>query len=137
MAWLQSLDAITLWRASSVIVLGWLAWFFGRTLRSGAVPLIERIARVSDPNMTPALRRYTRTLTAIWCVYFLLAALLTLAAAQPPLRMGAWVWAGTAALFVGEHWLRPRFFPGRSFPGLVQQVRDTWYVWRPRKHVPH
>lgn len=131
MDWLQSLDALTLWRAVSVLVLGWLAYFFGRTLRPGAIPLIERIATVSDPEMTQPLRRYTRRLTAVWCAYFVAAALLSIAAAQYPLRAGAWVWAGTAALFVGEHWLRPFFFPGRVFPSLTQQLRDTWSVWHP------
>lgn len=121
-----------LWRAASFLVLGWLAYLFGRTLSPGAIPLIERIASVSDPQITSPLRRYTRWLTGIWCAYFLFAALLSIALAQSPVRASALVWAGTAALFVGEHWLRPRFFPGRAFPGLVQQVRDTWSVWNPR-----
>lgn len=132
MDWLPSLEALTLWRALSVLVLLWLAYFFGRTLRRGATPLIERIATVSDPEMTPPLRRYTRRLTGIWCAYFVVAALLSAAAGPYPLQAGAWVWAGTAVLFVGEHWLRPRFFPGRAFPGLAQQLRDTWSVWHPR-----
>jgi hypothetical protein len=38
-------------------------------------------------------------------------------------------------LFVGEHWLRPRLFPGHRFPGLVQQLRDTWSVWHPAKQA--
>jgi uncharacterized membrane protein len=134
--WLQTLDALTLWRGVTVLVLGWLAYFFGRTLRPGAIPLIERIAAVSEPELTPSLRRYTRLLTAIWCGYFVVAAaLLSIAAAQHPAgagaSAGAWVWAGTAALFVGEHWLRPWFFPGRVFPSLAQQIRDTWSVWHP------
>jgi uncharacterized membrane protein len=129
--WLQTLDALTLWRGVTVLVLGWLAYFFGRTLRPGAIPLIERIAAVSEPEPTPSLRRYTRVLTAVWCAYFVVAALLSIVAAQHPAGAGAWVWAGTAVLFVGEHWLRPRFFPGRVFPSLAQQIRDTWSVWGP------
>jgi hypothetical protein len=35
-------------------------------------------------------------------------------------------------LFVGERWVRPWFFPGEVFPGLVQQLRDTWSIWRRR-----
>jgi uncharacterized membrane protein len=129
---LQSLDAHTLLRAVSVLVLGWLAYFFGRTLRPGAIPLIERIAAMSDPEMTLPLRRYTRRLTAVWCAYFVVAALMSIAAAKYSLGAGAWVWAGSAALFVGEHRLRPWFFPGHAFPGLAQQLRDTWSVWHPR-----
>ena len=31
------------------LVLLWLAVFFGRTLRAGAMPLIERVARIGKP----------------------------------------------------------------------------------------
>jgi uncharacterized membrane protein len=131
---MQSLDGAGWWRILSVLVLAWLAFFFGRTLRAPEVPLIERIARVSDPALPPPLQRYTRWLTAIWCAYFVLAALLTMTAVSSSFSSGLWVWGGTAILFAGEHWLRPRLFPGHTFPGLVQQVRDTWSVWKPGKH---
>ena len=36
-------------------------------------------------------------------------------------------------MFVGERMIRPRLFPGEAFPGLVQQVRDTWSAWRPQR----
>jgi uncharacterized membrane protein len=129
----QLLDGRSLWWAASVLVLAWLAFFFGRTLRRGQLPLIERIASVSDPEMTGQLRRYTRRLTAVWSAYFVAAASLCLAAGPSWAGAGAWVWVGTVVLFVGEHRLRPRLFPGRSFPGLVQQVRDTWRVWHAGK----
>jgi uncharacterized membrane protein len=131
--WLRSLHGGSFWWLASIAMLGWLAFFFGRTLRPGGAPLIERIASIGDPAMTPALRRYTRRLTAVWSAYFVLAALLCLAAGPSWAGAGAWVWVGTVVLFVGEHRLRPRLFPGKSFPGLVQQVRDTWAVWHPRK----
>jgi uncharacterized membrane protein len=133
--WLQSLDGAGWWRLLSVLVLAWLAFFFGRTLRAGQVPLIERIASVSEPDLPQPLVRYTRRLTAIWAAYFVLAATLTMTTGLAAFGGGAWVWAGTAVLFVGEHWLRPRLFPGHSFPGLVQQLRDTWSVWHPRKRT--
>lgn len=132
---MPSLDAGTVWRAASFIMLCWLAAFFGRTLRAGQMPLIERIARVSDPDIKPALRRYTRLLTAVWCAYFVLAALVALAADTASFLTGVWVGAGSVVLFVGEHWLRHRIFPGERFPGLAQQVRDTWAVWSPRKRI--
>jgi uncharacterized membrane protein len=133
--WIQSPDAACWWRAASVVALAWLAVFFGRTLLAGRVPLIERIARVSEPDLPQPLRRYTRRLTAVWCAYFVLAALLAMTTGLSSFGGGAWVWAGSALLFVGEHWLRPRLFPGRTFPGLVQQLRDTWSVWRPGKRT--
>ena len=114
-------------------MLGWLAVFFGRTLRAGQTPLIERIARVSDPALSPPLCRYTRRLTALWCGYFVVAALLSVSLGDVVPVAGVLVWLGSALLFVGEHRLRPRLFPGQAFPGLVQQVRDTWSVWHPRQ----
>lgn len=127
---MQALDVADIWRAVPVVVLGWLAYFFGRTLLAGRVPLIERIARVRDPDLPPALRRYTRRLTALWCAYFLLAALLAATADWPMWWTSALVWAGAVVLFVGEHGVRPRLFPDRSFPGLAEQLRDTVNVWR-------
>lgn len=131
--WFGALDEAVLWRAAPALMIGWLAIFFGRTLLPGRVPLIERIARVSEPAMPPALRRYTRRLTAIWCAYFVVAALLTMLPGQAFARIGPLVGLGSALLFVGEHWLRPHLFPGHAFPTLLQQLRDTWQVWHPRK----
>ena len=127
---MQALEVVDVWRALPVIVLGWLAYSFGRTLFSGRVPLIERIARAGEPDLPPQLCRYTRQLTTLWCGYFLLAALFSSAVELPLGWAGILVWAGAVVLFVGEHWLRPRLFPGRSFPGLAQQLRDTLRVWR-------
>ena len=119
-------------RWTQPLVLLSLAVFFGRTLRAGATPLIEQIARRSHPALPSALSRYTRRLTALWCGWFVVAA------AVSAIAQGAWgpasavVWAGTLVLFVGERWVRPWLFPGESFPGLVQQLRDTWAVWQAR-----
>jgi len=109
----------------------WLAVFFGRTLATGRVPLIEQIARIGDPDLKPALQRYTRVLTAVWAAYFMIAALAALWGLGQ--HVGAWAGLGSLLLFVGEHRLRPHFFPGESFPGLTQQVRDTWTIWHPTK----
>ncbi len=113
-------------------VLLWLAFVFGRTLRAGATPLIERIARHSNPALPAVLARYTRRLTALWCAYFVVAAVLTAMANMAYVAVSLAVWAGTVVLFVGERWVRPKLFPGQTFPGLVQQLRDTWSIWRKR-----
>jgi len=117
------------------LVLLWLAYFFGRTLRRGATPLIEQIARRGKPAMSDALCRYTRWLTGLWCAYFVVAALVTafnnVAGVHAYARASLVVWGGTVLLFVGERWIRPLIFRGESFPGLIQQVRDTWSIWRP------
>jgi uncharacterized membrane protein len=113
----------------------WLALVFGRTLRRGATPLIERIARRGKPAMSPALCRYTRWLTGLWCAYFVIAAAIaafdTVAGVHAYARASLVAWGGTVLLFVGERWIRPLIFRHESFPGLVQQLRDTWSIWRP------
>ena len=127
---LEALEVAAIWRAVPVLVLGWLAVHFGRTLRAGQIPLIERIARVGDPDLTPVLCRYTRRLTTIWCVYFVFATGLQLTMNLSFGWTSAVVWSGTVVLFVGERWLRPHLFPGHDFPGLRRQLQDTWTVWR-------
>jgi uncharacterized membrane protein len=114
------------------LVLLWLAFFFGRTLRAGTVPLIERIARIGKPDLSPALCRYSRGLTAGWSVYFVIAATLTATASPGFEKVALGVGAASALFFVGEHWIRRRIFPREAFPGLLQQIRDTVRVWRPR-----
>lgn len=114
----------------SIAGLLWLSWFFGRSLIAGQVSLIERIARVSMPDLPAGLGRYARGLTALWCVFFLLAAM-ALAWLRPGLGMGgALTMTGSLILFVGERQVRPFLFPDLRFPGLVQQLRDTWTVWK-------
>ena len=115
------------------LVLLWLAVFFGRTLRAGEMPLIERVARVGKPGLSPPLCRYARTLTALWCAYFVVAAIAAALAGWGVERASVGVAAGSVLLFVGEHWIRRLIFPGEWFPGLIQQVRDTVQVWRPRR----
>ena len=70
--------------------------------------------------------RYARRLAAIWCVYFLTAAVLTLAAHAGVFSFGLGVAAASTLFFVGEYWGRLRLFRGESFPGLAQQVRGLY-----------
>lgn len=125
------MSASALWHAVPAMVLLWLAVFFGRTLRAGQMPLIERIARVGKPDLSQALCRYTRKLTTAWCVYFLLAALLSLSKALSFGWTSILVWTGSVLFFVGERMIRVHLYPDQTFPGLWQQVQDTCRVWRP------
>jgi Predicted membrane protein len=43
---------------------------FGGSLWS-AMPLVERLARLREPNLPPAGVRYTRQVTRIWCLFFI------------------------------------------------------------------
>ena len=116
------------------LVFLWLAIFFGRTLRKGEVPLIERVARVGKPTLSPVLCRYARGLTVMWCAYFGVAALLSIVGELGFQQASVGVAALSAVLFVGENWMRRLvLFRDEPFPGVVQQVRDTIRVWRPVK----
>ena len=117
-----------------MLVLLWLAVFFGRTLRAGAVPLIERVARVGKPDLSPALCRYTRGLTALWTVYFVAAAILS---AGSPTRAGS---SGRRRGHGLGRVLRrrdtgcvSRLFPRRVVPGAGAADPRHRQVWRPRR----
>jgi uncharacterized membrane protein len=129
----MAIDLASAWRAIAFLMLGWLALFFGLTLRAGREPLITRIARLSEPQLPAAMARYTRRLTAIWCGYFVVMAVLCLVFGRAAPWLGALAWIGTAVLFIGEPRWRPRLLPGHRFPGLRQQLQDTLRVWRPRR----
>ena len=111
----------------------WLAVFFGRTLRAGDTPLIERVARVSKPMLSPALCRYTRRLTALWCGYFVLAAALIVGTRLGFGRASAGTAMFSLLLFVGEWGVRRLLFPNEWFPDLLQQLRDTVQAWKPSR----
>ena len=119
----------------STLLLLWLAFTFGRTLRAGVTPLIERIARRGMHALSPQLCRYTRALTTIWSAYFVAAALLTITAQFGFEQSSVGVTAVSTLLFVGEYRVRRWIFPGERFPGLLQQVRDTVSVCRTRGHA--
>lgn len=46
---------------------------FGGSLFS-SMPLVERLARLREPNLAPRGVRYTRRVTQIWCLFFIVNA---------------------------------------------------------------
>ena len=48
-----------------------LAYYFGSSLRAGREPLCTFFARLVHPALSPELRTYTRTLTQVWVLFFL------------------------------------------------------------------
>ena len=98
-----------------------LAYGFGSTLRAGSVPLISGLAEALHLRLrhrfTPAMRDYTRWLTALWTGYFVAMVLLSLLI----YLLTPWPWwslfcnvltpLAAALLFVGEHLLRYRRHP--------------------------
>lgn len=77
-------------------------------------PLIERFARLREPELPPAAVAYTRKVTQVWCVFFVLngsAALVTALWASErvwALYNGLIAYVLIGALFVGEWLVRQR-----------------------------
>lgn len=127
------------------------AWWFGRSLHGGRVPLISRIVaeleQVTLANLAPELRDYTRRLTAAWAGLLAALALVNLVLAliavpdgllarlglQAPLTITQVQWSWFANLcnygvvggfFILEYQVRKRRFPGRydSFIDFLRRM---------------
>jgi len=99
-----------------------LAWFFGRTLVAGRVPLVTSIARIvrGVEPLPPEIERYTRHATLAWCLFFVaMTAISAALAALAPLA--AWsLFANVlaapliVAMFAAEYAYRRRRLAGHS-----------------------
>lgn len=87
---------------------------FGYSLASPP-SMVERMARLTEPDLPPAGVAYTRTVTKVWCVFFII---------NGSIALGTAVWASQAVwslyngviayvlmglLFAGEYLVRLRF----------------------------
>lgn len=74
--------------------------------------LVEKIARMQDPNLDPRAVPYTRRVTQVWCIFFVLngtvAAWLALEASDEvwALYTGGIAYLLAGALFIGEFLVR-------------------------------
>jgi uncharacterized membrane protein len=117
-----------------VLINAMLAWLFGRTLVRGRVPLIARFAMMEQGTLSAELAAYTRTLTWVWTLLFITAALFSFALAMSGHR-DAWSlftnfinYLLVAALFLGEfayRRLRFRNYRHHSPLQLLRNVRGT------------
>jgi uncharacterized membrane protein len=126
------------------------AFWFGRSLAAGRVPVISKIVAALEGDSAPApeLMRYTRRLTAAWAAALALLALLNLGLALIAVPDGLLAQAGVAApatvtqaqwswfanvfnygiiggFFAIEFAIRKRRFPGRypSFAHFLRRLR--------------
>jgi uncharacterized membrane protein len=103
---------------------------FGATLRAGHEPLISRFARIEQGTLTPELARYTRRLTLIWSVFFIVLAMLSASLARwasPAtwsLFTNVFSYGLIGTLFVGEYVYRLRRFPHYHHASLWQLLRN-------------
>ena len=104
-------DRLLRWYPSLICAL--LLGAFGLSLKFGP-PMIERIARVTEPDLPPVAVRYTRRVTWVWVAFFALNGTASaLLAAWGPLSWwtfynGILAYSVMAALFVGEWLFRQR-----------------------------
>ncbi len=118
-----------------------LGWLFGHTLRTGSVPLVERLVRLLHPEndiQDEAVWPYARRVTLVWAALFhanaLACLLLALFAApggvlvsiglapdmQVPIHWWSWYanlgcYAATGVLFLGEYVYRRHRFPWQPY----------------------
>lgn len=89
-----------------------LAWFAGSLIYPPTV--VERLARLTDPDLPPEGRRYTHRVTWVWCGFFLLNG--TLAAVTAGIGdLELWTWYNgllayllMGLLMLGEYLVRRR-----------------------------
>jgi len=104
-------DHLLRWYPSLICAL--LLAAFGLSLKFGP-PMIERIARVTEPDLPPVAVRYTRRVTWVWVAFFALNGTASgVLAAWGPLSWwtfynGILAYSVMGALFVGEWILRQR-----------------------------
>lgn len=79
-AWSMLANAALPLKLYPVLVNLLLLALFGLSLRFGP-PLVERLARLKEPDLPPVAVRYTRRVTQIWCVFFLFNGSIALATA--------------------------------------------------------
>jgi uncharacterized membrane protein len=85
-----ALDAEGFMLAVPVLINAIFLAVFGWSLRSGAMPMVERFARLQEPDLSPDKQTWCRTWTVLWSVFFvangstaLVLALLVVADAAP------------------------------------------------------
>lgn len=102
---------------------------FGRSLQGGQTPMISRFARIVHGSLSPALVRYTRSVTWAWTLYFGgIAALSLLLFWLAPTA----AWSAFANLlgipllvlmFVGEYVVRCHVLPVADRAGPLDAIR--------------
>ena len=135
-AWRFADDVAFLVFIPPLAAFAFMAFFFGRTLRAGSEPLINRIARKEQSELPADTARYTRRLTALWSTCFAALFLVALGLA-PMLSLDAWSrwvqglgYAVPAVLFLSEYAYRHHRFPDRPHSSLAVLVPNALAVIR-------
>ena len=132
-----------------ILMIGFMAWVFGATLRRGRTPLIESIIRALNgpqDSLDADVLGYARRLTGVWSALLVMLTIINTALAlcaepggllitfgvQPVVTVPLGVWSLfanllnyllVAALFVIEFAYRRRRFPQQPYRGLIDFTR--------------
>lgn len=88
--------------AMPVLINGALLFVFGSSLFGGRVPVVERFAKAVHGSLTPEHAAYCRTVTKVWCVFFVANGLTALyLALAAPLTVWALYTGGVAYVLMG------------------------------------
>jgi uncharacterized membrane protein len=104
-------------------------WFFGRTLMPGREALITRLSRRVHGALPAEIERYTRHVTAAWCVFFAAMALTSLLLyLLAPLAVWS-IFANLlnvpllAVMFLAEYLYRILRYPNFSHASIRSSIR--------------
>jgi uncharacterized membrane protein len=135
--------------APPLVAFAFMALFFYRTLQPGSEALISRVARMEHPDLPADMAQYSRLLTWLWSICFMLLFVLALVLA-PFLTLETWSrwvqglgYALPGALFIGEYAFRHYRFRQRehgSLPTLIANIitvcRDVALTSHPHHGKP-
>lgn len=120
-----------------LLLYGFLACYFGRSLLPGQEPIITRFRRIEAGQVSGSWPNYTRRLTAVWTVLFIL--LLIWSAALPFVAsLATWTFfavfgapAIMLGLFFGEHAYRAVIHgkEGRAHPVRTLRILSDPRAW--------
>jgi uncharacterized membrane protein len=113
-----------------VLINAALAVFFGRTLLAGKTPLITQFSILLRGKLVPGALGYTRRVTQLWTLFFVLLALESLLLALfAPLEIWSLFsnilnYLFALLLFTGEYFFRVKYLADLEHPGFRQFVRN-------------
>lgn len=102
--------------AEPVVISAAFLLLFGSTLRTGAMPMVERFARMQEPELDAPKQAWCRLWTWIWCAFFVVnGTTALLLAALGSVQWWAWWTSGLSyavmgVLFATEWTMRRRRF---------------------------
>ena len=131
-------DSIGIVLAPSIVVNLAMVVVFGHTLLPRREPLITRFRRFHAGHVTPEFAAYTRTLTVLWTIMFVMAGAVSIVAAISG-DVALWSWisfiglpSAALSLFLGEHAYRALRYGAaeRSSPLKTIQIVLDPRAWR-------